>query len=261
MAETTFHFDTDISFAGFPGMLPLKGPFPKLGGNLYGAYLLGRSFAKFARGANAEVYGPRFDWSGNGRHLATLGAVSELFDNDGLIASAQDDRPKTPFSANDILAVSGTVSVVTIATTVSTAPTVAFARPGKVDPTFAATLAPTTADYRTSVTIGGTVTAQIGALTNELNNRASYGSTFTNAERWAYSKFASDPTKEATENTAKTLSSSLPFEIGETGGQGTGNTFIHGMVFYSRAITKLEFEAVHTRFRGFLEAIGNSLLG
>ena len=74
MVESRLNFDIPgLSISSVAGVVPIKRPFPDLGGRLRAAYLFGTEYGKFAPEAKGRALGPRYDWSGGERHIEEFG--------------------------------------------------------------------------------------------------------------------------------------------------------------------------------------------
>lgn len=262
MPEYGIGINTGADFSGVPGAIPLLDPFPRLGGSLYAAYMLGNAYARHSRVAGGEAYGAALDWSGNGRHLTTLGDAGARLTDYGLTAAVTADEPRTPFSLADIFASNSAFSIVVLAKSVAGARTVALVRvdPTVTDPTAGLYIYPQTPQVRASATVSAVSgTAQL-TPTDELGAEALYGATFTSAQRRVFSKVGTEDTKTSPQNTALgAITNDMFFEFADEAGTGTGNTIERSAAFYDRVITQEEFELCLLRLRIFHTTIGTEL--
>lgn len=261
MPEYGIGINTGSDFSGIPGAIPFD-PFPRLGGSLYAAYMLGNAYARYSRVAGGEAYGAALDWSGHGRHLTSLGDAGARLTDYGLTAAVTSEEPRTPFTLADIYAANSAFSIVVLAKSVAGARTVALVRadPTVTDPTAGLYIYPQTPLVRASATVSTVPGNAQLTPTTELGAEALYGATFTSALRRAMSKTGVSATKVATQNTALgAITNSMVFEFADEAGAGTGNTIERAVAFYDRDITQSEFEEFLLRQRQFHTTIASGL--
>lgn len=264
MADNSLIIDAARDYSGVAGRHLVRDFWPGLEGSLFAAYMFGDAYAQYSRRPPEEkAYLAGMDWSGNGRHISLWGDMGLMISDYSLQAKVSADEVLTTFTLAELADANGEFSILCLASTVSTARTVALARTDTVvsDPSIALTLFPQSADVRAGATVSATSgNATITALTTELGNIALYGGSWTQSTRNVWSKTGTADTKTAQNTTPLgALTDDNYFELADEAGSGSGNTFIYGVAFYDRAILQAEFDAALLRQRTCHEAIESGL--
>lgn len=269
MVDFRTHIDVvGTGFSGVPGTIPIKRPFPSLGGKLRAAYLFGTEYANFAPDPVGRAMGVLYDWSGRGQHITNFGIwrPSQYW----IECHVSTLMPCTPFTADALIddPAEG-VTLVAFHWADATAKSVSLIRSidglagGTSDPYFGLILQPPTTSGRLLAIHNNTTSVQapLTPLPDELGAVAMYAGVYTTASRNCYAQGPGVSIKTGTpENTSKTLESAGRFDMGVESGAQTGLNRLLGCAFYREVLTPTELtDEVRADFGEWMGAIGSGL--
>ncbi|UFS65267.1 hypothetical protein LO749_01485 [Paracoccus denitrificans] len=263
MAQTRLHINTGVDLSG-RGLPPVMPPFPSLEGALYAAYCPGQNYGALATDPVAARYGARYDWSGGGRHLSTLGGVTI---NDWYMSGKIGaDVPYMPINGADLVAAGGgDYTLVAIAQSSDSALTISLLRNGGANPTAFLMLNPmglnglALADMRVEGVSHQAVVDNIGADRARIGI---YAGVWTPEGRTIYHSGPTGPLRSGTHNEPVPTTSAGNYYIGiESAGSGTeGINRIYGVGLYAKALSAAEVAFVQESFRAWHEAAESGLV-
>jgi hypothetical protein len=262
MVETRIHYNTgvDLSGSGLPPILP---PFPDFGGKLYAGYMFGTEYGQFARDRNAINLGARYDWSGNGRHLATLGdAVIGDWSFPSVISTAA--QVTTTFTQDQLENNEG-LSIYFFCNSASNAKALSV-KSTNSSPLVQMALEPVynSGDGRIRAISdnSGTAAAAITPINDGVVGANSlYGASY-NAAGTSRSVFAKRPggaIKTGTEGTSKALNGANPFWIALETSTGAGVNTFYGCAFVRGPLVAADFELGQQYFHNFHQGVESGI--
>lgn len=259
MVETRFHYNTGVDLSG-SGLPPINGPFPDFSGKLYAGFCLGTEYAQFARERAAVALGARYDWSGNGNHLATLGdAVLGDWSFPSVISTL--DQVTTAFSQDDLENNEG-FSIYYFCNSTSTAKALSI-RTGTPEPYTLLALEPShTAGAGRFRALTNTAAALISPLNDGVTGANSlYGASYNAAgtSRSAFAKSPSGAIKSASDATSVALSDTDPFWIALETSTGVGVNTFYGIAFVRGPLVAADFELGQQTFHNFHQGVESGL--
>jgi hypothetical protein len=259
MVETRIHYNTGVDLAG-SGLPPILPPFPDFGSKLYAAYCFGNNYGQFARDKAARTLKSMYDWSGNGRHLATLGdAVIGDWSFPGVISTAA--QVTTAFTQDQLENNEG-LSIYFFANSTSTAKALSV-RSGSTEPYTLLALEPShTSGAGRFRALTNTVAAAIAPLNDGVTgNNSLYGGSYNAAgtSRSAFAKSPSGAMKTATDGTSVTLNGAAPYWIGLETSTGVGVNMIYGCAFVRGPLVASDFELGQQYFHNWHQAVESGI--
>lgn len=237
---------------------PMDLPFPSLGGLLVQSSLWGLNYPALSRRRKTSVaVGSRYDWSEQGRHLASLGAAS--MKNYGFDAATGLVAPTTADSV-DAMAPGGEITIVVIARSYATAKPINLARTANGSPLeiqmslFGATPRLEARQTAGETTATATVMFSAAAMTGFCMFATSYSAT----KRAAHFRPPGGALVSAEDTTALAFGSPDPLEFGiESSGSGDAVNTLTAEAIYAAYLTPAQLVAVHDPYSLFIQRIGS----
>ena len=238
MVQRRMSVNSGLNFSGL-GLPPAFLPFPEQAGTLFASHVYGTEPAKLAGDDDAIDFGPRWDFSRHGRHLATAG--TKTFTAWAMLASLATTSPLTTYSLNQMLAAMGvgvnSFTMVVFANAPSDAKAVTLLRSLNIDPLCALSLLPQIAGgtLRATVDEGDPPTqASVIGLPGILGANSVFAGCFAPTQRGAFAKGPGGVMLSGVDNTADNIISDGVFHGGiETAGAGAGVTSMFGWALYA----------------------------
>lgn len=267
-----------LSVQNVAGVVPIKRPFPFLGGKLRAAYLFGNKYADHAPTAEIRAMGWKADWSeGTPRHIKD-GGITRPDDDYWMTCGINTAVPMTPFNLGAFVDDPDVgVTLVAFMYTQNTSKAINLIRfvikPYGETPEFntatdayiGMVVQPQTSGGRvlaraTTNGSGGEVTAPLTSLTNEFGTFSMYAATFTSASRVSYAQAPGQLLRTGTpENTTKLLDGDGHALMGIESGSGAGVNRLMACAFY-HALTPTELtDNVRADFGLWHSAIGSGI--
>lgn len=275
MVESRLNFDIPgLSISSVPGVVPVKRPFPDLGGRLRAAYLFGKQYGKSAPEAKGRAYGPRYDWSGHEQHIEEFGRwrVEDYW----LTCQVSSAVPMGPFSLGALVADPDEgVMLVAFHWAETTSKAVSLIRFVGVDygaaafntttdPFISLGLQPQTSGGRL-VTVAdnnaGQVQGTLNPLTNELGGIAMYVGNYATTSRRPYAQADGQAIQTGVENTTSRVLEGIGKPLmGIETGSGAGFNRLLGCAYYRTMGTTSEMtDNIRADFGEWMGAINSGL--
>lgn len=277
MAEYRLNIDVPgLSIVSTPGVVPIKRPFPSLGGKLRAAYLFGNKYSQFAPEVTGRALGWRYDWSGGTRHIEDSGSLRP--DNDyWMTCGIGTAVPMTPFNLDAFVDDPDVgVTLVAFMYTQNTSKAINVIRfvvhpygdpafDTATEPYIGLVVQPQTSGGRvlaraTTNGSGGEVQGTLTPLTNEFGTFSMYAASFTTASRVSYAQAPGQALQTGTpENTSKLLAGDGRALMGIESASGAGVNRLMACAYYHMLTPTELTDNVRADFGLWHSAIGSGI--
>ncbi|PZU43942.1 MAG: hypothetical protein DI566_13565 [Microbacterium sp.] len=233
---------------------PMDPPFLSLGGLLVQSHQWGLKYPELAlRRKDAVAAGSRYDWSGNGRHLASLGAAT--MNNYGFIASTDPSAPTTADSVN-VLAPGGELTVVAFVRSFSTSKPVNVVRSQDASP-YAIQLSLFGATPRLEARQADGAPAVVSFSAAAMNGFCMMVGAWSATKRGVWFKSPAGALVGVEETSAAAFGSTAPLEFGieASGSSNDGENTFTAAAIYDAYLTPAQLAEIQAAYQLFVSRI------